>query len=81
MIDSERLSALLGLGIVPSVLRELGIDAESQTEEVTRFYHSKLYELLSKPETGMWHLSPILLAEFYREELETGSFEVPEEQS
>jgi hypothetical protein len=58
----------------------LGIDAEKQTDELTKFYRSRLYELLYNPDTGMWHLSPALLAELYKEELNTGSFEIPEEQ-
>jgi hypothetical protein len=28
----------------------------------------------------LWHLSPVLLARLYNEELETGSFEAPKEQ-
>jgi hypothetical protein len=80
-MDADRLSVLLGTCIVPSILDSLNIPQSEQIEGIDAFYRSKLYEALSDPATGMWHLSPYLLADLYREEQRVGYFEVPEEQS
>jgi hypothetical protein len=77
-MSDQHLTTLLGICIVPAILEILNID---DAVGIDRFYQSKLYALLSDSDTAMWHLSPALLAQLYNEELETGSFEVPEEQS
>ncbi|WP_080798005.1 hypothetical protein [Arabiibacter massiliensis] len=77
-LSNDRLSTLLGISIVPAVLEAAGIDGPEGIEE---FYRSKLYGLLSDPQTAMWHLSPQTLATLYVEERSTGTFDVPEEQS
>lgn len=38
------------------------------------FDRSRLYALLSDRETGLWHVSTDMLLELYREEKETGTF-------
>ncbi len=43
------------------------------------FYGSKLYSLLEKEDTKLWHLSPRALFEMYDEETETGCITFPEE--
>jgi hypothetical protein len=80
-MDADRLSLLLGTCIVPGILDSLDIPQGKQVENIDALYQSELYESLSNPATGMWHLSPHLLADLYREERETGHFETPEEQS
>ena len=77
-ITADGLSTLLGVSIVPAVLASAQVD---NPDDVARFYRSKLYSLLSDAETGMWHLSPKILADLYKEELATGDFDIPEEQS
>jgi hypothetical protein len=78
VMNEDQFSVLLGVSIVPAIFEALGVDG---TTDIDRFYQSKLYALLGDPATGMWHLSPALLAQLYNEELEAGSFEIPEEQS
>lgn len=77
-ISEDRLSTLLGVSVVPAILAIVQVD---DPEGVERFYRSKLYGLLSDVDTGMWHLSPQTLADLYVQELETGGFDTPEEQS
>lgn len=77
-ITRDRLSTLLGISIVPAILE--AVDADGP-DDVEAFYKSKLYQLLSDPQTGMWHLSSQTLASLYAEERETGTFPLPEEQS
>jgi hypothetical protein len=80
-MSEDRLTALLGICIVPEILAVLSISNENYAEELERFYDSKLFTLLSDKETALWHLSPATLAQMYNDEKETGSFAVPEEQS
>lgn len=73
-LSKDRLSNLLGICIVPTILEHANIPEK----EIDTFYRSHLYELLENAETDLWHLSPATLASMYLEELETGSFEIPE---
>jgi hypothetical protein len=77
-MNDEKFSVLLGVSIVPMILESLHI---ASSTDIDRFYQSGLYALLSDQATAMWHLSPVLLGQLYNDEVETGSFEVPEEQS
>ena len=72
--SQDRLSVLLGTCIVPAVLEAAQVSADG----IDAFYRSKLYALLGDASSGMWHFSPVLLAQMYLEELHTGTFEVPE---
>lgn len=74
----EQLSVLLGTAILPGLFEVLGF---STPEHVESFYRSNFYEVLRNPQSGLWHLSVGALADLYQQELETGSFEDPEEQS
>jgi hypothetical protein len=80
-MNEDRLTALLGISIVPAILETLDTPDGSYASELERFYASKLFALLGNPATALWHLSPATLAQMYNEELETGSFTIPEEQS
>lgn len=77
-ITGRQLSSLLGTAIAPAILE--AANAKS-AEDVDRFFRSDLYGMLSDPATGLWHLSPVLLAQMYADELSYGAFAVPEEQS
>lgn len=44
-------------------------------------YNSKLYSVLEEKATGLWHLSPLTLAELLCQELDTGTVTFPEGQS
>lgn len=75
---ADQLSTLLGTAILPTLFERMGTTEPAQVEE---FYRSDLYERLRNPDSALWHLSAGALAELYAQELETGSFEDPEEQS
>ena len=75
---AEQLSVLLGTSILPALFERMGVTDPAQIEE---FYRSDLYERLRDPDSALWHLSAGALAELYAQEIETGSFEDPEEQS
>jgi len=68
--------------ITPSIIRYIGekrgIDEKTAMKLL---YHSKLYSVLEEKATGLWHLSPLTLAEMLCEELDTGNITFPEGQS
>ena len=66
----EQLSVLLGTATLPGLFERLGFTEPCQIEEC---YASNFYEL--------WHLSSAALADLYRQEVERGFFDDPEEQS
>lgn len=78
MLTEDNYSTLLGTTTIPSVMRELNV---STLNEAAQFYDSEIYALLSEQETGLWHLSPVTIAELYREELTGALPQMPEEQS
>ncbi len=78
-MDRKKFEAVLIL-LVPQVV---SLIAEKHgCDELTAarsFYVSKLYSLLEKEETKLWHLSAPALYELYNEEIRTGSITFPEE--
>jgi hypothetical protein len=80
-MNEDRLTNLLGIGIVPCILKELGVSDKDYANELHGLYKSRLFALLSDPTTALWHLSPATLAQMYEDERKLGSFEIPEEQS
>ena len=73
-------NSILSIAVIPATVdliasRE-GLDDISAINE---FYNSRVYELLSKEETKLWHLSPKALYELYSEEKTTGKITYPEE--
>ena len=51
----------------------------NELEAIRALYESKIYSLLEKEETKLWHLSARALFELYDEEVHTGSITFPEE--
>ena len=51
----------------------------NELDAIRSLYESKLYSLLEKEETKLWHLSAPALFELYDEEVRTGSITFPEE--
>jgi hypothetical protein len=80
-MNNDKLSLLLGTCIVPGIIESLAVPEDRQADLVDQLYGSKLYVLLSDDASSMWHLSPVLLGQLFKEELATGTFDVPEEQS
>lgn len=51
----------------------------SEKEAIIEFYSSKVYEALSVEELKAWHYGPASLCEIFRQERETGTFDLSEE--
>lgn len=78
-MEQKKFEALM-IVIVPQVVHL--ITKNHSCDEVTAskaFYESKVYELLEKEDTKLWHLSPLTLFNMFDEEKKTGDFEFPEE--
>lgn len=78
-MGKEQYGALLSL-IVPEIVK-LIVEKQGREDIVATesFYNSQVYSYLEKEEFKFWHYSPLTLYNLYEEELETGSFSLPEE--
>lgn len=78
-MEQQKFEAVLVV-LVPQIV--LLITENYGYDEITAskaFYDSKVYELLEKEETKLWHLSPLTLFNMFDSEKKTGTFEFPEE--
>jgi len=82
MKDHNQVSALLGVCIIPQIIAEAKAHYNNHEETTIReFYNSTLFDKLQNPATGLWHLSPKLLAELFLAEAKGEHMDYPEEQS
>ena len=66
--------------IVPRLIKTIIEDRSvSEKEAFTFLYSSKLYEMLDREETKLWHLSVPTLYAMFKEEQDTGQITYPEE--
>lgn len=76
----EKFNAILSIALIPQtvdlIVKNEGLDDISAMNE---FYHSKIYEMLAKEETKMWHFSPMTVYSMWKHESETGEVVFPEE--
>ena len=64
----------------PLVVKEI-VKAQNVDEKIAIeiFYSSCLYEKYSDETTKLWHLSPLVIADLLKQELETGEIDYPVE--
>ena len=78
-MDDKRYSSILEIkvsGLVEAYMKSAGATLKDALDTV---YHSKLYQVLEREETKMWHHSPALLLDCMLQELDTGCLGVPDE--
>lgn len=77
-MEQKKFEAMLVL-IVPKVIglivQNYGLDEVTATRS---FYESRVYSLLEREDTKLWHLSPLTLFNMYDEERKTGNITFPE---
>ena len=61
----------ISTGLVEQIMTDKGIGENAAME---RLYSSKLYEMLEKEDTKLWHYSVPMLYDLFNEELITGDF-------
>ena len=82
MENKNKISALLGVCIIPQIIAEIKEFYNNEEEiAIKEFYKSDLFDKLQNPNTGLWHLSPMTLAEIFLTEVNEQILEFPEEQS
>ena len=67
-MNKEQFDSLLHI-YISDVIREIvEITKEDENVVLEKFIHSRVYELLSKEETKMWHYSSKALCQYYLQE-------------
>ena len=61
----------ISVGLVEKIMTDKGLDENAAMENL---YSSKLYAMLEKEETKLWHYSVPMLYDLFNEELATGDF-------
>ncbi len=76
----EKFNSILSIALIPQtvalIVEKEGLDDISAMNE---FYQSKVYDLLSKEETKVWHFSPLTVYMMWKQEKEIGEVIFPEE--
>lgn len=76
----EKFNSVLSITIIPQTV---SIIAEKEhideMKAMDEFYQSKVYAMLAKEETKMWHFSPLTIYNMWKHEKETGEMLFPEE--
>lgn len=76
----EKFNSILSIALIPQtidlIVKNEGFD---DIAAMNQFYQSKIYEMLSKEETKMWHFSPMTIYVMWKHEKETGEIVFPEE--
>ena len=76
----KKFDSILSIALIPQtialIVEKDGVD---DITAINEFYQSKIYDLLSKEETKMWHYSPMTVYMMWKHEKETGTIMFPEE--
>lgn len=78
-MTKEKFSALLSIissQTIALISKYMGIDEIKAAED---FYASDVYALLENESAKVWHFSPLTLFHMFDEEINTGTFVIPEE--
>lgn len=78
-MENHRFEAVLML-LVPQVIQLISENYSCDEVSASReFYDSKVYSVLEREDTKLWHLSPLTLYRMYDQEKQTGKIDFPEE--
>ena len=76
----KKFDSILSIALIPQtialIVEKDGVD---DITAINEFYQSRVYDLLSKEETKMWHYSPMTVYMMWKHEKETGEIVFPEE--
>ena len=76
----KKFDSILSIALIPqTVALIVEKDGVNDITAINEFYQSKIYDLLSKEETKMWHYSPMTVYMMWKHEKETGEIVFPEE--
>lgn len=75
-----KFNSILSIALIPQIIALIvDKDGLDDINAINEFYQSKVYDLLSKEETKMWHYSPICIYMMWKQEKKTGKVAFPEE--
>ena len=78
-MNDNKLSGIL-VFLVPQVIKEIvSSEGLSEIDATESFYNSRVYSVLEREETKLWHLSPKALYELYKQEQVEGRIDWPTE--
>ena len=78
-MEKKKFEAVLKL-LVPQIIHLITENYDlDEISASTKFYKSKLYGLLEKEDTKLWHFSALTLFNMFDEENKTGRISFPEE--
>ncbi|NDV82068.1 hypothetical protein [Bacteroides sp. 51] len=77
-MDKKKFEAILPLKVQSVVKLMIERKGFSFRESLRYLYTSKLYHMLEREETKVWHYSPMLLLELVEKEKDQGIFELPD---
>ncbi len=76
----EKFRSILSIALIPETVALIAErDGLDDISALNSFYQSRVYELLSREETKLWHYSPLTIYMMYKNEQETGEIVFPEE--
>jgi hypothetical protein len=78
LMDKAKFEAILPIIVTALMQKIIERKGMSQDEAFSRLYGSQLYFLLDDERTKVWHYSAEKLFQLFEEELNTGTFELPE---
>jgi len=77
-MDNDKFQAILPILVTHLVDKIISADSISQENAIKNLYNSKLYDILQKEESKVWQYSTDKLYELYKEEINTGTYHLPE---
>lgn len=79
-MDPRKYATYLSVVISPAVVGLVAAQLSLPEKDAVRtYFSSRLYAALSDEEQKLWHYSPELLASLVVNEVQTGSFTLPQE--
>lgn len=65
----EKFNSILSIALIPQIVTLIGEKERlNDLSAMNAFYQSKVYDLLSKEETKMWHYSPMTIYMMWKHE-------------
>lgn len=76
----DKFNSILSIALIPQTVNLIvENDGLDDITAINEFYQSKVYDLLSKEETKMWHYSPMTIYIMWKHEKDTSEVVFPEE--
>ena len=78
-MDNQRFASILEIKVAGLVEAYMQSARATLKDAIKTVYNSRLYQVLEREETKMWHHSSALLLDCIKQELASGCLEFPDE--